>query len=135
MGSKLQRTMLFFLPIIAVKVTSPFDLAKYGTTFQEPPNHSGRSLYDVTLTWNLHSTIPSAQNLTAGVKMVQAVYQAEHPKTEVLPADAEWRRQVKLLYMELKTLPEIANNEAFWELFRNTLMHNSPDAKAGASTP
>ena len=127
MGSKLQRTLLFILPVISVKVTTPFDLAKYGSTFEEPPSHSGRSLYDVSLTWNLHSSIPNAQTIAAGVKTLDTLYSSKAPSAP--PADAEWRRQVKCLYMELKAMPQEADNENFWEKFREIVLHQQPDPK------
>jgi hypothetical protein len=112
-----------YLPRIDVTAYSPFDFVKYGVsqTFVEPPS-GGKTIYDVTLTWDLKRLFPSAQNRSDALKTYQTIHSATNlPKRRADGPNLPWMRRVEALYLELASTPQVSRDADWWNMFRATL--------------
>lgn len=132
-GGLTQRLTISMLPVINVKVTTPFDLVKYGTSFIPPPDQAARSLYNVTFVWDLRSLLASTtQRLDAFNALVTLATpdtpdkttpaQSKSPLSEEQLKEAQWRRAVAGLYIELQSIPSQCLNEQWWAKFETTVL-------------
>jgi hypothetical protein len=125
LGGPLKRTLISVLPKVNVQVTTPFDLAKYGNTFVEPPNKNGRSLYNVTLNWDLHNAVPSADDRVAAINnltnMVKPSAAPAEDKSQKIPDSAK-RKRIEIYYLELANHPSASLDESFWRDFRKQIL-------------
>jgi hypothetical protein len=125
-GGTTQRLVISLLPVINVKVTSPFDLAKYGTNFIAPPGKAGQSLYDVTLTWNLRNLIPSASSrldaYNAAAALAKPATAPASPADQMQQKQTQWKRTVAKMYIELKGIPTRSLDEEWWARFESLVI-------------
>ena len=122
-GDVPKRLAISLMPRVDVKATSPFDLSKYGTSFIAPPNRAGRSLYSVTLNWDLRSLIPSTKDRLDAFNALKALHDpAMNPADDKQTKEALWRRQVSSLYLELSRMPERSLDAAWWARFEATVL-------------
>ena len=136
LGRKTQRLLVSFIPRIDVTVTSPFDLAKYGSLFIQPPNRAGESLYNVALSWNFHSVIPSASSRVDNLKTMTSIRRGvkndEVSKSKSDAALVQWKMKVRNCYLTLLVEPDRSSDEDWWKKFTSlmTLMQtkSEPDS-------
>jgi hypothetical protein len=122
-SSRRRQAVISFLPKVDVKATTPFDAVKTGSgTFIQPPA-PGKTIYDVTLTWDLRRLFASGSNrqdALSGYKTFELgkadKEAADNPQSD--SAELAWRQRVWLRYMELAATPAVADDPAWWNAFR-----------------
>jgi hypothetical protein len=126
-GGMAKRLAISILPRIDVKAISPFDLSKYGSSFVAPPNRAGRSLYTVTLNWDLRSLIPSTASRLDALTAIKSLHDSEDkpPLDDKKIREALWRRQVAASYLELRSMPERSLDPVWWSRFEAILMRTN----------
>jgi hypothetical protein len=117
-GSTFQRTVLLTVPRINVTATTPFDLTKVQSSFVPPPNKAGKSLYNVTLNWDLRSIFASTTTRLDAINALKSSDPAaQKPQSEIDNARLQARRQVAMMFMELKLDRNRSQSDIWWDRF------------------
>jgi hypothetical protein len=123
-GDVVKRLAISVLPRLDVKALSPFDLSKYGSSFVAPPNKAGRSLYTVTLNWDLRSIVPTTAARLDAFNAIKSLHDPK-PVSDKDIKEAQWRRQVASLYLELRRTPDRAEDSAWWNRFETIVLRSN----------
>lgn len=150
-GRKSVRWAVALLPRIDVKAYSPFDLAKTSSnTFLSLPG-GDKPLYDFNATWNLRSTVASAQMKTDALTAFGKLPACSAPRNKKEPggsADNCAKLQKTSAADELSNIKgtladkfaqlakkdELASSDAWWSAFRDDIATYSLASQGGAQT-
>jgi hypothetical protein len=124
--SHIKLLFMSIVPTVDVKAYTPFDYVKIApTTLVEPPS-SGKTIYDVTLSWDLHRLFPSTTDRVNALTAYQGLISHSDPplnkRANTSADDGDWKRRIEALYVELSQTPSICKDQAWWTHFRSVVL-------------